>query len=45
MKTFDDFINEAKEAKPDALRTIERKWKNRPGHKGLNVYASKKIVT
>ena len=26
MKTFDEFINEAKEAKPDALRTIERKW-------------------
>jgi GNAT superfamily N-acetyltransferase len=42
MKTFEQFINEAKEAKPDALRTIERKWENRPGHKGLNVYASQK---
>jgi hypothetical protein len=42
MKTFEQFINEANAAKPDALRTIERKWENRPDHKGVNVYATKK---
>lgn len=40
MKTFDEFITEAKPSKPDALATISRKWEKRPGHEGLNIYAT-----
>lgn len=45
MKTFKQFISEAKEAKPDALKTISRNWERRPGHAGLNVYTSKSKST
>lgn len=42
MKTFKQFIKEAKSAKPDAHKTISRKWEKRPGYQGLNLYLSKK---
>jgi GNAT superfamily N-acetyltransferase len=38
MKTFSQFLEEAKAAKPDALKTITKNWERR--HRGLNVYAS-----
>lgn len=33
MKTFKEFLSEAKEAKPDAGKTITRNWERR--HKGM----------
>lgn len=42
MKTFKQFMSEAKDPKPDAHKTIVKKWEKRPGHQGLNLYVSKK---
>lgn len=40
MKTFEEFINEANQPKPDALKTISKNWERRPNYRGVNVYAS-----
>lgn len=41
MKTFSQFLEEAKAAKPDSMKTISRNWERRPGYKGLNLYATR----
>lgn len=41
MKTFNQFLIEAKPPKEDAHKTMTRNWERRPGHKGLNVYITK----
>lgn len=41
MKTFNQFILEAKPPKEDAHKTMTRNWERRPGHKGLNIYITK----
>lgn len=42
MKTFKQFMLEAKAPKEDAHKTISRNWERRPGYQGLNLYLSKK---
>lgn len=44
MKTFKQFIAEAKDAKPDALDTIMNKWQQRPGYEGLVLNLSREKV-
>lgn len=41
MKTFNQFLAEAKPPKPDAEKTMTRNWERRPSHSGLRIYITK----
>jgi predicted GNAT family acetyltransferase len=40
MKTFEEFLAEANQPKPDAIKTISKNWERRPNYRGVNVYAT-----